>query len=130
MDKFFCSVSDVVHALHPSYLVLRFQFFGNTLALCHLGHELIKHGFRLPINVGEIGVQPAARFQLQEECAAVLPDETQMPLPPDADGRRFLCGQAREIVVSPALVPQAVGFFINVLFHCEPSEKLIVIPGL
>ena len=108
---------NAVHPLHPSHLILRLECFGNTLALGHPGHELVEHGFRLPINVGEIGVQSAACFQLQIQCAPVLLEKSQVALSPDVDGRHFLHGQTREVIVAPALVPQAVALFLNILFH-------------
>lgn len=109
--------------LHPAHLIGSLERLRNSFALCHLRHKTVKHGVRLPINIGEIGVQPAARFHLQVERATVLLDISQVPLASDADGRRFLCGQAREIVVSPALIPQAVSFFVDVLFHVNPPIK-------
>ena len=56
--------ADAVHALHPCHLILRFQFFGNTLALGHLGHNLIEHNFFLLINFSEVGVQSAPFFRI------------------------------------------------------------------
>ena len=104
-------------------LILRLECFGNTLALGHLGHETVKHGFRLPINVSEMGIQPAACFQLQIQCAPVLLEKSQVALSPDVDGRHFLHGQTREVIVAPALVPQAVALLKNIWIHSVPPNR-------
>ena len=84
-----CPIPDVVHALYPQHLILRFELFGDTLTLSHLlcqqGHLFLC----LLIDVGKVGVQPAAGQQLRVQGFTLLLDVSQVPLAPNPDGSFF-----------------------------------------
>ncbi len=57
----FCgSAADVIHPSNPLHLIIRYEFFGHTLTLCHLFYEPKKHILCLFINVYKITVQLTA----------------------------------------------------------------------
>ena len=108
-------VSDAIHPLHPQHLILCFELFGDALLLGHLLCQQEHLLRRLLVDVGEVGVQPAAGQQLRVQGFALGFDVPQVPLTPNADRSFFLSRycQAGEIIVSPQLVPKAVFFFKN-----------------
>ena len=118
---FHCSVSDVVHLLHPQQLILCFELFGHSLTLCHLFcHQ--EHLLRcLLVDVGQIGVQPAAGQQLHVQGFALGLDVPQVSLTPNPDGPFFLSRycQAGDVIVASQLIPKTVVLIINVLFHID-----------
>ncbi len=102
-------VSDVVHALHPQHLILRFDLFCNALCCCHLINHSKEHLSRLIVQFGEITVQLAGSQQFRIHHLSMMPEKPKAPLPPNADLALFFLryGQAREItaLVQLAAVP-------------------------
>ena len=93
---FRCPVTDVVHALYPLHLIPCFKLFGDALLhghlLCQLEHLLL----RLFIDVGKVGIQPAANQQLRIQGLALLLDISQVPLPPNTNGLCSLPGTVKQ----------------------------------
>lgn len=56
IDNFGDLVTDAIHPSNPLHLILRFEFFCHTLALCYLFYQLGKHFFRLLVNISKITV--------------------------------------------------------------------------
>ena len=75
-------VSDVVHALHPQHLILRFVRFCNALCYCHLINQSKEHLPRLIVQFGEITVQLAGSQQFRIHHLSMLPENPKAPLPP------------------------------------------------
>lgn len=81
-----------VHSLHPLHLIVGFQRFGNALTLCPLLHKTVKQLLRLFLNIGKVGMQPAACQKAGIKRLFMLTDIPQMPLPPYADVPFFFFG--------------------------------------
>ena len=121
-------VSDVVHALHPQHLILRFVRFCNALCYCHLINQSKEHLPRLIVQFGEITVQLAGSQQFRIHHLSMLPENPKAPLPPNPDWALFFrrYGQAWEITAPVQLVPQAILFIVDLLFHCLTLPFIIM----
>ena len=100
-------VPNVVHTLHPQHLILRLELFCHTLPLCHL---LCQQEYLLRclfVDVGKVGVQPAAGQKLRVQGFSLRFDVPQVPLPQYPDGLFHFGGhcQTGKIIVAPKLVP-------------------------
>ncbi len=96
-----CPVPDVVHLPHPQHWMLRFEMLGYTLPLGHLLCQQEHLLRRLLVDVGEVGVQPAAGQKLSVQGFSLLLDVPQMSLTPYPYGTLIFIRsrQAREIIV-------------------------------
>lgn len=118
---FHCPVPDVVRLLHPQHLILRFELFVHALPLCHLLCQQEHLLCGLLVDVGKVGIQPAAGQQLRVQGFALGLDVPQVPLSPNADKPFFLSRycQAGDVIVASQLIPKTVVLIINVLFHID-----------
>jgi hypothetical protein len=89
----FCgSAADVIHPSNPLHLIIRFEFFGYTLTLCHLFYEPKKHILSLLVYIGKVSVQFAFCEQGRIKTFAVRLNILQVPLSPNADFDLFFGG--------------------------------------
>ena len=69
-----CTVTDIVHSLHPQHLIFCFELFGNTFLFGELVYQPKEHLLRLLVDVGEVGGELAACQQIGIADFVVLLD--------------------------------------------------------
>ena len=65
-------IMDTVHPPDPFHLIGGFQFFGDTLCLCHLLDHPIQHFTGLFVNVSQVAVQLAGCERVDVEEGFML----------------------------------------------------------
>ena len=128
---FRCLIPNVIHLLHPKHLILSLEVFGNILTLGKLFYQLKKHSFRLFVQIAKITVQFIVNQQLCVQRLVVLPEISQMPLAPYADGFPLFIGelQTESVIIILQRVPKPVLLVVNVLIH-DVILQIRLIPAI
>ncbi len=129
-DDLLCCISNIVHALHPSHLILCFQLFGNTLLYCHLLYKTVEH-FSCPVvHLRKVTVQLTTEYQTGVQYRSMLFEVAQMPSALHSDRRviGFIQHETGDVIVTLKLIPKAVVLIVDIFFHemCPPYVKLIL----
>jgi len=88
-----CSITNIIHLLHPQHLLFSFELFRYIFFFRQLFYQPGKHFLCLLVNIRKITVQLAACEQIGVKYLAVLFEVTQMPLSPNAHWLLFFFGQ-------------------------------------
>ena len=73
-NNFRYCTTDIIHGTNPSYLVLCFEHFGDTLGFCHLFDKQFHPGIGGIVDLVQMGYQLAVKQQCGIICFPVLPE--------------------------------------------------------
>ena len=118
-----CTVTDIVHSLHPQHLIVRFELFGYSFLFGELFYQPKEHILCLLVDVSEVGGELAARQQIGIADFVVLLDVAQMPFSPYPNLNLRLFGQfqTRQIIITLQFVVNTRFLVIKSLFHCSST---------
>lgn len=120
------TVANVVHALYPEQLILRFELFRYDVFLAKLLDQTRIHFFRKFVDIGEMSVEFALSQEVVIEDPVVFFEVASAALSPDADWSVVVLrgSKAGEIIIPLQLITDT-GFVVSkCAFHNVPTFLL------
>lgn len=118
-----CTVADIVHLMHPKYLIRCFELFGYTFFLGELLYQSSEHFLCFFVDVGEVIVELAFCQKVEIENPVMALEVSPAALSPYADGSVIALREleAGEIVIPLQLIANTCFAVCECAFHSVPT---------